>query len=394
MVGFVIGPAPAASPLPVVPDYTGANLARVVPAFMASPGARPAWVPAPAAAADQVVLLVLDGLGWLQLQERLHLAPNLAGLEGRAVTTVAPSTTAAALTSLAVGAPPACHGVVGYRLVVDGPTGPEVMNVLRWKTPSGDAREFVDPASFQRVDPFGGVPVPVVSKAEFAGTGFTVAHQRGARQFGWFEPSGMVVDVAQLVAAGEQFVYAYYEGIDKVAHGNGMGPHYDAELVAADRLVGDLLEALPAGTALVVTADHGQVQVGARGMVELRAKDFPGVRSVSGEARFRWLHLEDGHRAERVAASVRERFAHQAWVATYAEVERDGWLGEPGRSIDAEVRRRLGDIALLPFDPVAYVEPGEEDRHERKLECRHGSMTEDEMLVPLLAGRGRGRLAR
>ena len=40
-------------------------------------------------------------------------------------------------------------------------------------------------------------------------------------------------------------MYAYYEGIDKVAHAEGLGPYYDDELRAADRLVGDVLEALP-----------------------------------------------------------------------------------------------------------------------------------------------------
>ncbi len=64
------------------------------------------------------------------------------------------------------------------------------------------------------------------------------------------------------LAGGEPFVYAYYDGIDKVAHEYGLTGHYDAELKATDRLVADLLGVLPPGAALVVTSDHGQVQVG------------------------------------------------------------------------------------------------------------------------------------
>ena len=48
---------------------------------------------------------------------------------------------------------------------------------------------------------------------------------------------------ARLLRAGEPFVYAYYDGVDKVAHERGFGPYYDAELRAADRLVGDLAAA-------------------------------------------------------------------------------------------------------------------------------------------------------
>ncbi|HWE57343.1 MAG TPA: alkaline phosphatase family protein [Acidimicrobiales bacterium] len=383
-----MSPTPAAAQAAaVLPDYAGANLVGVVPGLMARPGQRPDWIPEAARDAEQVVLLVLDGLGWNQLQERLDRAPELAALSGHEITSVAPTTTACALTSLVVGAPPARHGIVGYRVAVETPTGHEVMNVLKWRTPSGDARPWVDPATFQSADPFGGRPVPVVSKADFAGTGFTVAHQRGSRQVGWYQVSGMTVETAALVAAGEPFVYAYYDGVDRIAHIHGFGPHYDAELLAADRIVGDLLDVLPPSAALVVTADHGQVQVGAA-IVELDATVMEKVAMVSGEPRFRWLHTPTGSPEDVAELEVRcrELYGHQAWVATYAQVEADGWLGGP---VSAEVRPRLGDVALVPFEAVAYVEPG--DGVENRLMCRHGSLTAEEMFVPLIAGRGRLR---
>lgn len=369
----------------VLPDYGAANLTRVVPALMAAPGERPSWLPEEARTAEQVVLLVLDGLGWLQLQERLGLAPRLTALGGGPITTVAPSTTACALTSLVVGAPPAAHGVVVYRVAVEGPAGPEVMNVLKWRTASGDARSFVDPLSFQALEPFGGRPVPVVSKAAFVGTGFTEAHQHGARQVGWYESSAMAVDVRALVEAGEPFVYAYYDGIDRTAHIYGLEAHYDAELVAADRIVGDLLEVLPPEAALVVTADHGQVEVGAN-LVEIAADVMARSSLVSGEPRFRWLHTLSGtpEEAEDLAGLCRDRYGHQAWIVTYDDIERDGWLGG---TVKPEVRARLGDVALVPFEPVAFMEPG--DAAESRLVCRHGSVTGAEMFVPLVAARGR-----
>jgi predicted AlkP superfamily pyrophosphatase or phosphodiesterase len=87
-----------------------------------------AWIPETARSADAVVLLVLDGLGWSALQDHAPLMPRLAGMDGDAITTVAPSTTATALTSIATGLAPAQHGIVGYRMLV----GDEVLNVLRW----------------------------------------------------------------------------------------------------------------------------------------------------------------------------------------------------------------------------------------------------------------------
>jgi Type I phosphodiesterase / nucleotide pyrophosphatase len=369
----------------VFPDYRGANLARLIPSLFEPAGQRPDWLPATVQRAEQVVLFVVDGLGWMQLQERRHLAPVLASLEGGPITSVAPSTTACALTSLVVGRPPADHGVVGYRVVVDGPAGEEVMNVLKWRTASGDARPFVDPHRFQVLPAFEGHKVPVVSRADFAGTAFTEAHQRDARQVGWYVASSLPVDVSFLIRDGEPFVYAYYDGVDRVAHVRGFGDHYDTELVAVDRIVGDLLDALPQEAALVVTADHGQVQVGPR-VRELDSRLRDRIYLLSGEARFRWLHAKDRSPAgvDQLAALAQDLYGEEAWVTTIDQAEADGWFGGPLRP---EFRARLGQVAVVPFDPVGYLDHA--DSGEAQLVCRHGSLTAEEMLVPLVAGRGR-----
>ena len=111
---------------------------------LADPGATalPGWFPEPVAGANQIVLLVIDGLGEEQLRERSALAPVLAGGVGGPITSVAPSTTACALTTLVTGRVPAEHGVVGYRVALDG----DVMNVLQWSLRGVDARVSV-PAS-------------------------------------------------------------------------------------------------------------------------------------------------------------------------------------------------------------------------------------------------------
>jgi hypothetical protein len=64
----------------------------------------------------------------------------------------------------------------------------------------------------------------------------------------------------------------------------------------------------------------------------------------------------------------------------------EGWLG-PGPVI-ASIRRRIGDVILAPREPVAFVDS--DLPNEAKLIGAHGSLTADEMLVPLLAARGRG----
>ena len=101
---------------PLRPDWDGASLPRIVPALLDhlhNGAALPAWMPDVVAGASAVVLLVLDGLGWTAIEgHRAHL-PVLGCLSGGPATSVVPSTTGAALTSIATGMPPARHGIVG-----------------------------------------------------------------------------------------------------------------------------------------------------------------------------------------------------------------------------------------------------------------------------------------
>jgi hypothetical protein len=364
------------APLPIIPRYSGPNVRGLVPAFLGPPAtARPDWLPPCAAAARQVVLLVLDGLGWEQLAARRHLAPTLSAMDGGPITTVAPTTTATALTSIATGLTPGEHGLIGYRIDVGG----DVLNVLRWHTDrSGDARRLHEPARLQPFAPFMGEAVPVVSKAELESSGFTAAHLRGSVPVGWRAASSLAVTVGEQLRAGQRFVYAYYDGVDKVAHERGFGPYYDAEVAAADRLVRSVIEALPAGAAVVVTADHGQVHVGDRTMPP--SDDvLRYTHHSSGEGRFRWFHAKPGA-ADELAAAAKDAHGDVAWVVTRQQMLDEAWFGPV---VSPPVQARLGDVALVAFEDVSFDDPS--DSGPYPLVCRHGSLTSAEVYVPLVA---------
>ena len=109
------------------------------------------------------------------------------------------------------------------------------------------------------------------------------------------------------------------------------------------------------------------------------------VRLLSGEGRFRWLHLVPGA-APDVAEAAAEAHGEVAWVRTRQAVIEEGWLG--GEPVP-EVAERLGDVALVPFAPTAFLDPA--DSGELRLVGRHGSLTPAEMLVPLLGWASPGR---
>ena len=324
------------------------------------------------------MLLVIDGLGYEQLQRHAHIAPNLMSLVGGSITTIAPSTTASALTSLVTGASPAEHGIVGYRMDM----GDSIMNSLRWWSDTRDLRKVHPPASVQPIPPFVGMTIPVVSRAELEGSAFTEAHLRGSRPCGWRAASSIVAQCASLISSGEKFVYAYYDGVDKIAHERGFGAYYDAEIAATDWLVGALLNTLPSGTTLAITADHGQVQVDDN-VVHLSDDIKATLHHQSGEGRFRWLHAKRGQESDLLQIAT-DLYSDIAWIASRDQVVEEAWLGPArGGRIADQVKRRLGDVALVPFTATTFDDPL--DSGPFSLVCRHGSLTADEMFVPFLA---------
>ncbi len=356
---------------PLIPSFGAGCVTELMGALLGEDGRS---LPASFPTAGARILLVLDGLGWDQLQDRRHLAPTLAAMRGGPITTVAPTTTATALTSIATGLTPGEHGIVGYRMVIDD----DVLNCLRWATDrSADARKIIPPSTVQPYPPFRDTSLCLVTKAEFRRSGFTDAHLRGGDLVGYRTPAVLVHETARLVRQGERSVYAYYDGIDKVAHEYGLDDTYEAELRFADRMVADLLAAVPTGTTVMVSADHGQVDC-TDGLVPIADDVMTHVDQLSGEGRFRWLHARPGrsHDLLETAASCHELVA---WVRPLEQMLDEHWFGP---SMNDDVRARLGDVALLPFEHHAFADPADTGPFE--LIGRHGSLTSAEVRVPCL----------
>lgn len=356
----------------VVPNYGDGGNASVIPAV--TWGVPTARIPDAVVSAPRCVVLVLDSLGWMQLQERRERAPTLLGMQGGPVTTSAPSTTATALTTISTGVPPGEHGIVGYRF----PVGGAVMNALRWKTPAGDHRGTVAPREVQPVPPLGGGGQwQVVSDRQFVGSAFTEAYLGDIPYTGVWHPSSLAAATRERLDDGATHVYAYYDGLDHVAHVHGFeGSFYDLELGFCDWLVSQMIDALPPGTALVVTADHGQIQ--APDIIAVAPEVAAMSSGRSGEARFRWLHARAGA-VDELAAAAQEHHGDLAWIRTKDQVIDEGWFGA---NVSNDARNRLGDVALVAQAPVGFEDSGEP--HLGRLTGRHGSLTAAEMLVPVL----------
>jgi hypothetical protein len=249
--------------------------------------------------------------------------------------------------------------------------------MLRWTNDEQMVRRSQPPRDVQPFEPFLGQTVPVITIAELQGSAFSEAHLRGSNLVGWRAASSIAVEARAQIDAGERFVYCYYGLIDKIAHERGFGPYYEAELRSADALVASVLDALPSGTALLITADHGQVHVG-DAIVKPSAEMLAGVVLQSGEGRFRWFHAARGA-TDSIAEVARAEVGDLAWVVTREQTLDEHWFGA---TMAPAVRARLGDVALVAREPVSFYDAADTGPFE--LVCRHGSLTSAEVNVPLV----------
>ncbi len=387
------------------PRYGAASLADVMPSALATlgvPGSADPLGLAEGALAGvrRIAILLIDGLGNELLPRAAPVAPVIADvLAGRlgqrlVLTAPFPSTTPTSLVSLGTGVPPGQHGVLGFTLAIPGT--PDRLNHVLW-------RDEPDPNSWQPVPTqftraaAAGVRVSVVSKPDFAGSGLTVAAYRGADYRGADGVDALAAEVLAALDAPDRnaggppgdarhLVYGYFPDVDLAGHLYGVGsPPWLAAVQEVDRLIDRIVDGLPADAALLVTADHGMLDVPEDARVdldtvpELRA----GLRLVAGEPRVRYLHTLPGARSD-VLAAWRSMFGPRAWVGTREEVLDNGWFGP----VSAGHLDRIGDVVVVCLDRGAVLASASEPVNLARLVAYHGSLTRIEMAIPLLVFRG------
>jgi hypothetical protein len=369
---------------PTRPGYGTASLADLMPSVSAVLGV-PGAVDVLGLAAeldgiDRIAVLMVDGLGTYQIPVAADYAPILRELAGRTLTSGFPSTTPASLATIGTGAPPGAHGILGFTL--RRPDG-GVLNHIKWDADPDPARWQPVRTSFAAAAA-AGVRVTQVTRPEFEGTGLTVAANRGATFVGAADPQALS---ARMLAALDRpgLVYGYHPDLDHQGHAAGVdSPPWQQAAAEVGRLITRLVDGLPPGAALLVTADHGQLNVPEHGRFDIAADPAlaAGVVTVTGEPRVRYLHVADGARDD-VLAAWRATLGPAAWVLTREEVVAQGWYGP----VAAAHLDRIGDVVVICQQRAVVLSSGSEPPAVGRLVAYHGSVTAAEMTVPLLIAR-------
>lgn len=400
----------------VLPHYDGWSIANV-PATAAAlldaelPGALPPlprkvwaeWRPG----LRRVVLIVLDALGYRMLQRRWAAGEGRIfaeiGQAGRLIplTSIFPSTTAAALVSLSTGCSPAEHGWLAYHMYLRelGVAANAIMLCPIWNRQRDQLVDWgLEPDNLLNVPSLAGrladqgIATVALFAAFFGGSGFTKMLYRGVETLrGHRLASDLWGHLRHLLAdlrGRRAMITVYWSGLDTLAHAYGPNTElWDTEFRTVSHLLEhEFLARLPAqdreGTLLLITADHGQLHIPAEHIVTV--KDEPALGQhllvpVVGESRAAFVYPRPG-REQAIRDYLAEKFPGWFVVLDSVEALEAGLMGAP---ISDETYARAGELLVLPRANRA-LQP---TTPNVALLGRHGGLSEDEMLVPLIGTR-------
>ncbi|QDB80764.1 alkaline phosphatase family protein [Georgenia sp. 311] len=377
-----------------MPDYEGGSLRAVLPAALDAIGA-PTSSSGHDSASDRaalglpearkVCLVLVDGLGAHMLAERGGHAPFLRSHLPSSLTLTCgyPSTTAASLTMFGTGSCPGQTGMLGYTVRNDADGS--LLNLVTWEEATISPREWQpQPTLVERlgVDSWG-QRVASVGPARFVGSGLTEAALRGPR-FVAADSLADRVDAASslLRDRGTDLVYLYWGDVDKMGHHHGWGSWQWGEAVELlDSEISRLRRQLPAGTLLLVTADHGMVDLRPDSRIDVAATPEldRDVVLIAGEPRAVHVHTEPGT-APAVADRWRDVLEDTAWVLLREEAEEIGLFGP----LSERHRATVGDVVVATRGLRAVVDSRTQTPSSIALVGVHGSLTPAELEIPLL----------
>ncbi|MDG6898805.1 MAG: alkaline phosphatase family protein, partial [Nitrososphaerota archaeon] len=357
-------------------------------------------------------LILCDGFGYNEWRRQSgHGFFGALASKGnvRPITPVFPSTTAANLTSLATGLTPQEHGLPEWYVYMEE-VG-EIVITLPF-TKVGDSgrdtlvgsmspRSLFDGSTiYQRMKKEGISSTSFTSRG-LAHTAYSNASRSGSEVSGYSTASDLSVSLRTFVerARGLNYVYVYWSLVDTIEH--IYGPGTDEALVEGSLISHALYEGFLSKldrkaakkTMVVVTADHGQLQVDSKKTVYMNrlsklAKSLqknPNGKVIRpwGSARDSFMLVEED-KLDETAAYLRDKFDGIATVIKTEDAIAAGLFGinKPSRKF----RRRVGNLMVLPRGNKTiwyrYIE-----EHKLNVGGHHGGLTASEMTIPLAAAR-------
>jgi hypothetical protein len=340
-----------------------------------------------------IVFILLDGLG-MNLIRKLPAESFLVSNLRRSLRATTPSTTACALTSIATGAWPAQHGVTGWYTYVPA------------RHLSVTTLHMVERFTAQPLDECGVpveefLPIPAfhpemkstpltLLPASIADTPYA-RYSRGGTAFSPYhnltDASAQILDFVRN-ASSPTYVHWYVPDVDSACHHYGLSDEKTMSLlVFIDQMLTQLAESLPPDARLVITADHGLLDVPAANHLVLTGED-PLMAMLdappSGDGRMPIFHVRSGALGE-FPTAFHDQFGDGFVLMSRDDAEALELFGP--RPMSPVSRQRFGDFVGIALAPVLlHYDVHREPPPQQVYLAQHAGLTPNELLIPLVVG--------
>jgi hypothetical protein len=380
-----------------MPDYAGGSIVNLMASIIRALGGAAEYPPLrllppeDLAGHTNILLLVIDGLGAAWLAERSPLG-ILSRHQLGTLTSVFPTTTAAAITTFLTGDAPQQHGITGW-FTYFRELGC-VMRILPGQPRYGGVgfrQAGVDLAQLLGTRPIASrIPTRtfLFTPAAIAHSDFNLAHLGPARAQPFADLRDMFRQAARVLRADAdpKYLYLYWPDLDRLGHETGMDTADSAaprHLAAIERALADfMVTAAGTRTLVLVTADHGQIDI--RPEDHIRLDQHPLLDAclalpLCGEPRAAFCYVRPGrvrdfeHYCQETLASQLKLFPSPALagLGLYG-------LGEP----HPRLQERMGDYTTLPTGHRVIQDRLTSEKRFTPIGS-HGGLSERELMVPL-----------
>lgn len=351
------------------------NISHILPAAVTAVTGIPNDSPLSIPSSDAVVVLLVDGMGFENLLAAQRIGIDTTALVSqKPIQSTFPSTTPVSLASLGTGLTPGMHGFVGATFLV--PELDTFLQPLKWDTTPDAFAVQPEPTWFERAEEQG-CRVTRIGPGAYADSGLTRAVLRGGRHQSASTLDELVNAVrATLTFPGPQLVYAYYPDLDKTGHIYGAeSEEWNSELMRVLEAIHQIASTLTSRQTLVVTADHGMLNIAERRWIEDDSSLMRDVRFITGEPRMRHVFAQEGnaaalHRAWTSLSDIADVYSREEFIAS-------GLLGSFERAFEL----RIGDVVAVAKDGFALASRTVDERVSNLI-GNHGGGTSTERLIP------------
>jgi hypothetical protein len=380
-----------------LPDYTGGSIVNLLSSIQAALATEPAsYAPSRQidaqclADARNIVLIVIDGLGYHFLQQQPEHSLLRQHLSGR-LTSVFPSTTASAITSFMTGVAPQQHGLTGWFTYFK-----EIGTVaapLPFKARYGGAS--LRDAGVGALGLFEPMPLSnkinahshIVLPRRIVDSDYTTAHGGTAERCAYVSLKQLFERLLRIVRGREErkYVYAYWPEFDSLAHAHGVGSApVAAHFAEIDAAFARFIRAIEGSdTIVMVTADHGFIDSQPQQMILLERHPILAetlALPLCGEPRVAFCYVH-AHKSEQFENYVTDELGDCATLFRSEDLLQQGFfgLGEP----HPRLRERIGHYTLIMKQNYVIKDWLLGERRYVHIGV-HGGVSEQEMHVPLV----------